>query len=640
MNQLQNQVSPYLLQHQNNPVHWLPWGEIAINKAILEDKPIILSIGYAACHWCHVMEHESFEDEQVAELMNQYFICIKVDREERPDIDHIYMDAIHAMGLQGGWPLNVMLMPDQKPFYGGTYFPKTNWMQLLNSIHRAYQDHKVELQKSADGFASNLQDNRVGLYPVDLQEVGPIIPLALERMKAGLDPIFGGTQKAPKFPIPSLGLFFEKLPSKLLSQSGIEMLADLQLKKMAQGGIFDQLGGGFSRYSVDSEWFCPHFEKMLYDNAQLLRVYALAYQRTKNQLYLEVVNQVIDFLSNELLAANGLYYASIDADSEGIEGLFYVWKFEELNSLLPFDKHQAFYQTYGLSKVGNWEHGHNILFKNHEVVNNSYRFELDTLFNARSLRKRPGTDNKQLLAWNAYLALALFESAKSLNSDAILTKAYGLLDAMINQFISKGSRHILHQVTYSDKPIFAFLDDLGAFGMALIHGFQNGGNYDYLLVANDVAKTIKSNHTVQNALYNFHSSANERLIAPKFEITDSVCPAANSMVCEFFMWLGFLNANPTLTIDARNMMAGVLEQVQANPIYFANWLRIYSEWFENPQAIIKYNPSTIERDDITGLGYLCVPIVDLKPFFSVCIGDRCLAPCETIADLKFQLSTI
>ncbi len=640
MNQLQNQVSPYLLQHKNNPVNWYPWGELALRKAIQEDKPIILSIGYAACHCCHVMEHESFEDKQVADLMNANFICIKVDREERPDIDLIYMDAIHAMGLQGGWPLNVFLMPDQKPFYGGTYFPKANWIQLLHSITNAFREHRSELQTSADGFAANLNEVNVGLYPIELAELSPIIPQSINRIKSGLDPIFGGTQKAPKFPIPSLGLLLEKLPVSLMEQSDIATLVNLQLTKMALGGIFDQVGGGFSRYSVDSEWFCPHFEKMLYDNGQLVRVYALAYQRTYNPLYLEVVQQTVDFLQKELLGVNGLYYASIDADSEGVEGKYYVWTFEELNQWLPHEKHQAFYQAYSLSKLGNWEHGNNILFKKHEVCNSVYQSELEVLNNVRQSRVRPGTDDKQLLSWNSYLAIALLESGRILKDSTFKKLGIDLLDAMVLGFVHQEKNQVLHQITYSDKPIIAFLDDLASLGLALIQGYLIEGNKKYIQLANFIRSQIDLLHTHQNNLYNFHSNANESLIAPKFEIVDSVCPSANSMVCEFYLWLGFLNSDAALTVKGRAMLAAVIEQAQGNPIYFANWLRIHSEWIENPQAIIKYNPAQISTKDIEDLTYLTIPTTDLNYAAMVCIGDHCLSPCNSMEDLKKQLATI
>lgn len=635
MNHLQNQVSPYLLQHKNNPVNWYPWCEMALNKAQEEDKPIILSIGYAACHWCHVMEHESFENQEVADLMNAYFVCIKVDREERPDIDLIYMDAIHAMGLHGGWPLNVFLMPDQKPFYGGTYFPKSNWIQLLNSIHRAYQDHKMELQQSADGFAANLTNSSIGLYPLNLDKLLPIIPDCLELIVKGLDPIFGGTHKSPKFPIPSLMHFIESFSK---ASSTILELQDLQLTKMALGGIFDQVAGGFSRYSVDSEWFCPHFEKMLYDNAQLIRVYALAFKRTNNPLYKEVLNQTLGFVKNELKAPNGLFWTAIDADSEGIEGLFYVWTFQELNSLLPYDKYEAFYIAFNIRKNGNWEHGYNILFKNNLVLNVEFQEAFEILLEARNKRVRPATDSKQLLAWNALLAVGLFDSAQALKDSQLTVEALCLVDTIHKEFL--GDKFILHQLSYADQPIAAFLDDLGALGLAYVKAYQVSGQSDYLQFAHQLYQRIEKHHAKQHALYNFHSNLNDSLIAPKIEIVDSVCPSSNSMICEFYLWLGFLTTNPEMTIRAKEMIAAVLEQAQSNPIYFANWLRIYSEWIENPQAIIKFNPQYINAETLVDFGKICIPVVNQDYNFLVCIGDRCLAPCSDMATLKEQLNTI
>ena len=640
MNHLQNQVSPYLLQHKNNQVDWYPWSEEALTRALNEDKPIILSIGYAACHWCHVMEHESFENQDVANLMNEHFICIKVDREERPDIDLIYMDALHAMGLQGGWPLNVFLMPDQKPFYGGTYFPKTNWTQLLNSIHKAFQEHKSELQKSADGFAANLQDTNLGLYPIKLEEMTPIIPSCITLISKGLDPVFGGTHKSPKFPIPSLSLLLESIPEKLRNLENVKQLADLQLTKMALGGIFDQVGGGFSRYSVDSEWFCPHFEKMLYDNAQLIRVYALAYQRTENPLYREVLVQSILFLKSELKGENGLYYTALDADSEGVEGLFYVWTFADLNQLLPYANHQAFYEAYSISKQGNWEHAYNILFKKTVLLNSAFEKEFKILKEARSKRIRPATDTKQLLAWNALLAIGLMDTANALEEDDLLQEALQLVDSIAHVLIDAKSGLFYHQASFANQPIMAFLDDLAALGLALVKSYQVTGNLDYLTKAELLFQHINKHHTKQQVFYNFHSSLNDQLIAPKFELVDSVCPSSNSMLCEFFIWLGFLTNDPHKTMLAKDMLASVLEKAQANPIYFANWLRIYSEWIENPRAMVKFNPQTINSEQLKEIDALCIPVQGQLYAFMVCIGDRCLSPCEDLDSLRGQLATI
>ena len=639
MNQLQNQVSPYLLQHKDNPVHWLPWGDEALKLAIELDKPIILSIGYAACHWCHVMEHESFEDLQVADLMNQHFICIKVDREERPDIDLIYMDALHQMGLSGGWPLNVFLMPDQKPFYGGTYFPKTNWLQLLSSIHSAFQNHKDELQQSADGFAANLEDKSIGLYSIELQELSPIIPDVLNKIIKYLDPVFGGIQKAPKFPLPSLGLLFETLPQKLGNEFDVFSHADRQLEKMAQGGIYDQVGGGFSRYSVDSEWFCPHFEKMLYDNAQLVYVYSKAYERTLNPVYKELIKSTIEFVNRELRNESGLYFASIDADSEGVEGLFYVWTYEELNSILPYEKHAPFYQTFQIKRNGNWEEGRNILYKNKSTLNDLYKEELNILARVRSNRIRPQTDTKLILSWNALMGSGLLCASKSLKNEEYLFNAISLAESL-NSYWDVKTNNLLHQITYANQPIYAFLDDSSSMGLFLIQMYNETGNENYLTQVANIIEHVFQNHDQQNGLFSFQSNLNQALIANKYEVTDSVIPSSNSVFCEVLLWAGLLLNNVTYTLKAKSLLAAVLEQAIANPLYHANWLRIYSEWFENPQAMVKYNSVSFSKNDLPELNVTWLPNNHLSHSFMLCIGDKCLAPCDSIDQLIEQINSI
>lgn len=639
MNQLQNQVSPYLLQHKDNPVHWLPWGNEALELAQKQDKPIILSIGYAACHWCHVMEHESFEDLQVADLMNTHFVCIKVDREERPDIDLIYMDAIHQMGLAGGWPLNVFLMPDQKPFYGGTYFPKANWIQLCNSISHAFRDHRAELQASADGFATNLANDSLGLYPLNLETLTPFIPQSIRKMLANLDPIFGGIHKAPKFPLPALSLFYESLPSQLAVDLDVYQHADRQLEKMALGGIFDQVGGGFSRYSVDSEWFCPHFEKMLYDNAQLIQVYAKAYKRTQNELFKEVVYATIAFVENELADSSGLYFASIDADSEGKEGQFYVWNYAELNTILPYEKHAAFYQTYQLKLNGNWEEGHNILFKRTATCNALYQEELTILKAVRNERIRPQTDTKLLLSWNALFGIGLLQAGVDCHEPKFIQLAIELGESM-KQFSPSGNNKLLHQISYSQQPIFAFLDDSASYGLFLANLYLYSADASYLSQLKNVLHEITTNHECQNGLFSFQSQLNPSLIAQKFEVTDSVMPSSNSILCELFFWSGVLVNEPRYTLQAKEMMAGVLEQAQANPLYHANWLRIYSEWFENPSAMVKVNVSQFPLHTLPHNKAKWIPVIDQSDAFMLCIGDRCLMPCQDLATLADQLKTI
>ena len=295
MNKLINEVSTYLLQHKDNPVHWEAWNDESLERSNIEDKPIIISIGYAACHWCHVMEHESFEDPEVADLMNEHFINIKIDREERPDLDMIYMEAVQKMGIRGGWPLNVFLLPNKKPFYGGTYFPKKNWISILKSVDEAFKFNRTELNNSADGFSESLNDNNLSFNAINIDVQSKQLEKAFQKVKGSLDPVFGGIKQAPKFPLPCLLDFLINLPNSEYLKLGVNELYNVQLQKMAQGGIYDQIEGGFSRYSVDSEWFCPHFEKMLYDNVQLIKTYSLAYSKTNIDLYKEVVSDTVDF---------------------------------------------------------------------------------------------------------------------------------------------------------------------------------------------------------------------------------------------------------------------------------------------------------------------------------------------------------
>ncbi|MCS6833367.1 MAG: thioredoxin domain-containing protein, partial [Flammeovirgaceae bacterium] len=338
-NRLIDSKSPYLLQHAYNPVEWYPWGKEALDKAKTENKPILVSIGYAACHWCHVMEKESFENEQVASLMNRYFVCIKVDREERPDIDQIYMEAVQLMGQHGGWPLNVFLTPDTKPFYGGTYFPPQQWIAVLQHIARAYQQYQSEIEKSASELTAALQHSEVERYQMVFSETS----FSLEKLKkmfsglsAKFDAMDGGLKRAPKFPMPSIYEFLLRF-HQLSGDSHALQHVLFTLDKMAAGGIYDHVGGGFARYSVDAQWFVPHFEKMLYDNAQLLNLYANAYRLTKHQSYRQIIEEIVDFLVRDLQAPAGGFYASLDADSEGVEGKFYTWTTEELQSLLNED---------------------------------------------------------------------------------------------------------------------------------------------------------------------------------------------------------------------------------------------------------------------------------------------------------------
>jgi uncharacterized protein YyaL (SSP411 family) len=638
MNKLGSEVSPYLLQHKNNPVHWEPWGKDALERAKKEDKPILVSIGYAACHWCHVMEHESFENEDVAAIMNEYFINIKVDREERPDVDMVYMEALHQMGLNGGWPLNVFLLPNQKPFYGGTYFKKANWIQLLYSIHNAFVNNREDLAKSAEGFAESLSENASFFAHSDLNETAPVIPAALAKIKTALDPVFGGINKAPKFPLPSLIQFLYSVPSSLSVELGLPILQKTWLEKMAQGGIYDAVGGGFSRYSVDSEWFCPHFEKMLYDNAQLLSAYTKAYKRERNPLYQEVIFDTISFLKRELLSPLGLYYSSLDADSEGEEGLFYTWSFSELAAL----NNEEFLKAYSISKNWNWEDGRNILFKSSPILNAHFKKEMDALRAIRLTRIRPGTDTKEVLVWNAQVVTAFVEVYQVFGRQEDLQSALDLMLAIETNFNKDGLW--LHQANYSREPIGSFLDDISALVLAYIHLYLLTSDSIYKEKADALLQSISIDFAhPELALHQYRSKMADYLIAEKVEVMDSVMPSSNSMLCESFLWMGILKNKAEYTLKGRAMLSQILERAISHPAYFANWLRIYSEWIEHPKALLKYAGNgegldgfdwCIDKDQL-----VFVPSDEIEGYL-LCVGDYCFAPVETIQEVDKQLAEL
>ena len=649
MNKLINEVSTYLLQHKDNPVHWEAWNAESLERSIKEDKPIIISIGYAACHWCHVMEHESFEDQEVADIMNTHFINIKIDREERPDLDMIYMEAVQKMGIRGGWPLNVFLMPNKKPFYGGTYFPKKNWISILKSIHEAFINNKSELNNSADGFAESLNDNNLLFNKINLNPNARNLEKVFPKIKSSIDPIFGGIQKAPKFPLPCLIDFLINLPNSEYLKLGVSELYNVQLQKMAQGGIFDQVEGGFSRYSVDSEWFCPHFEKMLYDNVQLINTYSLAYSKTNSELYKEVISDTIKFINEQLKGENGLYFSSIDADSEGEEGKYYTWNFKELNSVLPYVSNQEFYNHFSITTNGNWENDRNILFKISPKCNKSFSVQLDILRKVKSTRIRPNTDTKQILSWNAIYVSSLIQAYISVNNHAYLDLAKSIILQIENHFMN--DKTYLHQVKYSANPIIAFLDDMSFLTKAYIDLYEVSGDIHYINKANhcltDILENFNQNKS-NSVFYNYYSNKSEILIAEKYEINDSVMPSSNSILSECLFKIGFINQLPAYTLKAKEMLENILESALNNPLYFSNWLKIYSDYVEYPKALIKYNSSFIKLDALQQTEFpidkamiIYTPIVnkDSNNFY-LCIGDTCYSPTNTIEELRIQMKSV
>ncbi len=574
MNRLAKETSPYLLQHAHNPVDWFPWGQEALEKAQTENKPILVSIGYSACHWCHVMERECFEQEELAAIMNEYFVNIKVDREERPDIDAIYMDAVQAMGVQGGWPLNVFLMPDGKPFYGGTYFPAPKWQKLLYAVADGFQKHTSELQKSAEGFTQNmlvLETEKYGLQADTLFFNTDDLEAMYGKLAQSFDSEWGGTARAPKFPMPSIWLFLMRYISEnpQHKEAALQHLV-LTLNKMAMGGIYDQLGGGFARYSVDGEWFCPHFEKMLYDNGQLLSVYAEAYCLTEQPLYQQVVYETVAWVAREMCSEEGGFYSALDADSEGVEGKFYTWTKADIQRILGHAEAERYCRAYQITDDGNWEHGVNILWKNQVFLNSDFAEKNAKLLAARAERIRPGLDDKILCSWNALMLKGLVDAYKVFEEPSFL--ALALKNAhFIEKNLLQGSQ-LWHSYKKGEAKIIGFLEDYATVIDAFMGLYQVTFQEKWLHLAEKLSVYVYQNFwDAEDELFFFTDQQAEHLIARKKELFDNVIPSSNSMMAKNLYNLGLLLDREDFVDLAKLMLAKVKNLLTKNVDYLTNW---------------------------------------------------------------------
>lgn len=582
-NRLINESSPYLLQHAHNPVNWYPWGEEALNKAKDENKLILVSIGYAACHWCHVMEHETFENEKAAELMNRNFVCIKVDREERPDIDHVYMNAVQLINGQGGWPLNCFALPDTRPVFGGTYFRTQHWMQILEALNDSFKNDPESFEYTAGEIHRGIIS--ASLIP-KITDSGNIefkkLKNSVEKYKPYLDIIEGGTIRAPKFPMPvSLNFLIDY--AFYAGDNTIENYTALTLKKMAEGGIYDQIGGGFARYSTDEQWFVPHFEKMLYDNAQLISLFSRAYRRNPDQLYKKTVYQTFSFLETELSSPENAFYSSLDADSEGEEGRFYVWEKNEIDSLLGSDS-GILCRYYNVSEHGNWEDRKNILHINSSISELSKEFLIDedtamekierassVLLQARNRKVRPGLDDKILTSWNALMISAYCEAYRAFEDKSFLSKAEKTAEFIMKKQASPDFR--LNRIFKNGKStINGFLDDYALAIEAFLNLYRSSGEEKYLLIAGDFQEyTITHFYDDKTGMFYYTSDKDPVIITKKYEFDDNVIPSSNSVTARNLNMLGFYLYNKRYTDIAQRMISNVSENILNNIGYFANW---------------------------------------------------------------------
>ncbi len=665
-NELINQTSPYLLQHAHNPVNWYPWGDKAHSKALAENKLMIISIGYSACHWCHVMEHESFEDTIVAKIMNQFYVSIKVDREERPDVDQVYMDAAYALTGRGGWPLNVITLPDGRPIYAGTYFPKDDWLKMLNYFKALFNQKPELFEQEATKIAKVLRQQKIpGINDVDVVFNKDDINDAFGNAVSRIDFNNGGTNGAPKFPMPNIYEFFLTYYYHSSETKALEAVTSL-LDNVADGGIYDQIGGGFARYSTDDIWKVPHFEKMLYDNGQLVTLYSNAYKVTLNENYKQVVFQTLDFILREMKDKSGGFYSSYDADSEGEEGKFYVWSKDEIISLLN-ENGQLFCDYYTVTEDGNWEEGKNILFKTDDVDELLQEYKIDKktldkriskaeeiLFKEREKRIKPGLDDKVLTSWNALMLKGFTDAYNTFSEKKFLDAAIKNAQFISSEMMDKTGR-LYRNFKNGERSINGFLDDYSFTIEAFIALYESTFDEKWLYKAKTLTDyVIKHFKDDESGLFYYTSDLDDSLITRKMELSDNVIPASNSSLAKGLFKLGNYFYNKEYKDLSKNMLSKMKSNFLSNPLYHSNWGILMSDFvypyyevaivgddFNNKRVEFgkKFHPNILllgGKDEGT-LELLEQKLVQNKTMIYVCEDKNCKLPVEDVTAAEEQL---
>ena len=658
-NELIHETSPYLLQHAHNPVNWQPWGEKALNQAKTENKLLLISIGYSACHWCHVMEHESFEDPEVAQIMNDHFICIKVDREERPDIDHIYMTAVQLLTGRGGWPLNCIALPDGRPIWGGTYFPKENWMQAVDTVSKFYTANPKETLEYAAKLQQGIEQNSLVPITGENARIDPLLlPSLLKKWQSNFDTKNGGTKGAPKFMLPNNWQFLLRAGKEFQDDKIVEQVK-LTLQKMALGGLYDQIGGGFARYSTDEIWKVPHFEKMLYDNAQLLSLYAEAYQTDPNPLYQQVVLETIEFLKRELLSPENGFYSALDADSEGEEGKFYTWTKPELQQLLGSD-FELFSDYYNINSLGFWKHNQYILMRTEDDHSFAQKHQLSVedlepkvqpwkqlLLIERAKRVRPGLDDKILASWNALTISSLISCYKAFGNPEYLE--LGLANAkFLKQRMMTEDGKMLHSYKNNRAKINGFLEDYALIIEAFTAIFETTGQKEWLDMAQHLTEiTFQEFFDEQKSIFYFTASQQKDLITRTIEVHDNVISSSNSVMAKNLFRLSYLLDQPHYIKTAQQMLNLVIGNMSDYPSGYSNWsqlmLNLNGNHFEaaivgeNAINLLKelqknYLPNVIFCAGTTEneLPLLKNRFVSGKTLIYICQNNSCQLPVESV----------
>ncbi len=678
-NRLAQESSPYLLQHANNPVDWYPWGEEALHKARAEDKPIFLSIGYSACHWCHVMEHESFENERIAALMNELFVNIKVDREERPDLDSIYMDAVVAISGHGGWPMSVFLTPEGMPFYGGTYYPPTprhgmpSFEQVLKSIAHVYQHQKEDVHNNGAALLARMG---AGLPSQgDGSALDPAVPeLALQNLGRTFDWTHGGFGHAPKFPQPMTYDFLLRAYYRNRRASSLEMV-ELTLHKMALGGMYDQLGGGFHRYSVDSIWLVPHFEKMLYDNALLARLYLHTYQLTGQPFYRRIVEETLDYVIREMTHPAGGFYSTQDADSEGEEGKFFLWTPEEIRSVLGEAEGQIFCAAYDVTRGGNFE-GKSILNipRPFEQIAKELNISLDQLedvlkrgraklFAEREKRIKPGRDEKIITAWNGLMLAVFAEAARVFNRPDYQNIASRNAEFVLSTMMKEGRLFRIWKETPGQAKLMGYLEDYAFYADGLLALYQTTFNPRWFQSARALMDVVLE-HFQDEANAGFFDTADdhEQLVTRPKSLQDNATPCGNSMAVRTLLLLAAYTGRAKYEIPALNALTSLQGPMSQYPGAFTHWLGALEFAIAPPKEVaiigqqdnettkallqttlIPYRPNQVValagEKDTAGHPELVEmrPSQGKQPTVYVCQNFTCQQPVTTVQELETLL---
>lgn len=665
-NRLIDETSPYLLQHAHNPVDWHPWGDEAFAKARAQNKLVLVSIGYSSCHWCHVMERESFENDSIAQVMNERFVCIKVDREERPDVDQVYMTAVQLMTGRGGWPLNCFTLPDGRPVFGGTYFPPAQWVQVLSDLESTWRTDSAKVLAYAERLHAGVAQSDL----VSLNTAPPAFDREpLRRMVQAMDSTFdrvdGGSDHAPKFPMPNN---YELLLKQawLTNNADLKAHVDLTLHKMALGGIYDQVGGGFARYSVDGLWKVPHFEKMLYDNAQLVSLYSKAYQATHEPLYQDVVVRTLAFIEREMMGPDGACFSALDADSEGEEGRFYVWKKEELAEVLGAD--MAFAEEYyRIGKEALWEHGNNILLRTEDDDAFSTRMGLpvaevrsraerinERLLAARAKRVRPGLDDKSLTSWNALMVSAWCHAYEAFGDARYKANAERTTQLILTH-MHRPDGGLWHTYKTGKATVNGYAEDYAFTIEALLDLYQISFNDAHLQAARTLSdEAIKHFLDPATGMFWFTSDQDPPLITRKMEVNDNVIPASNSALCKALFTLGHLLEEQRYIDISTRQLNNVVPRMHEWASAFSNWavalqMHVYP-WYEvaitGPQAMevrSSFAPHFIPNRVFLGAtGNSTLPLLEGKTggaatTIFVCENKVCRLPVATAAEAMGQM---